>query len=46
MGEGNAVVNRRKTLDPDTLLAAGEIYKGTSPVEELFPSQLVCWTRV
>lgn len=28
MGEGNAVVNRRKRLDPETLLAAGEIYKG------------------
>lgn len=28
MGEGNAVVNRRKRLSPETLMAAGEIYKG------------------
>lgn len=28
MGEGNAVVNRRRRLSPETLLAAGEIYKG------------------
>ena len=34
MGEGNAVVNRRKTLNPETLFAAGEIYKGAlSPIE-------------
>lgn len=30
MGEGNAVVNRRKTLSPETLYAAGEIYKGAT----------------
>jgi len=34
MGEGNAVVNRRKTLDPDTLLAAGEIYKELHGLED------------
>lgn len=38
MGEGNAVVNRRKTLNPETLFAAGEIYKGTlSPKGQLSP---------
>lgn len=34
MGEGNAVVNRRKTLNPETLFAAGEIYKGALSPEE------------
>jgi NADH dehydrogenase [ubiquinone] 1 alpha subcomplex assembly factor 5 len=29
MGEGNAVVNRRAKLDPDTLLAAASIYRGS-----------------
>lgn len=27
MGEGNAVINRRATLDHDTLIAAAQIYK-------------------
>lgn len=37
MGEGNAVVNRRKTLNPETLFAAGEIYKGAlSPKEKIY----------
>ena len=30
MGEGNAVVNRRKTLRPETVMAAAEIYRGSS----------------
>ncbi|GAA6047467.1 hypothetical protein JCM3770_005762 [Rhodotorula araucariae] len=34
MGEGNAVVNRRRTLDPETLLAAGEIYKELHGLED------------
>ncbi|GAA5875997.1 hypothetical protein JCM3774_002309 [Rhodotorula dairenensis] len=34
MGEGNAVVNRRKTLDPETLFAAGEIYKELHGLED------------
>jgi len=28
MGEGNAVVNRRKGLHPETVIAAAEIYRG------------------
>ncbi|POY73965.1 hypothetical protein BMF94_2973 [Rhodotorula taiwanensis] len=34
MGEGNAVVNRRKTLSPETLYAAGEIYKELHGLED------------
>ncbi|GAA5930289.1 hypothetical protein JCM3775_004353 [Rhodotorula graminis] len=34
MGEGNAVVNRRRTLSPETLLAAGEIYKELHGLED------------
>ncbi|GAA6062872.1 hypothetical protein JCM10212_000794 [Sporobolomyces blumeae] len=34
MGEGNAVVNRRKRLDPETLMAAGEIYKELHGLED------------
>ncbi|BGP36206.1 hypothetical protein JCM10449v2_000104 [Rhodotorula kratochvilovae] len=34
MGEGNAVVNRRRTLNPETLLAAGEIYKELHGLED------------
>ncbi|GAA5964231.1 hypothetical protein JCM8115_002841 [Rhodotorula mucilaginosa] len=34
MGEGNAVVNRRKTLNPETLFAAGEIYKELHGLED------------
>ncbi|GAA5991366.1 hypothetical protein JCM10908_003279 [Rhodotorula pacifica] len=34
MGEGNAVVNRRKTLNPETLYAAGEIYKELHGLED------------
>ncbi|BGP28332.1 hypothetical protein JCM10296v2_000064 [Rhodotorula toruloides] len=34
MGEGNAVVNRRKRLNPETLLAAGEIYKELHGLED------------
>ncbi|GAA5914066.1 hypothetical protein JCM6882_001838 [Rhodosporidiobolus microsporus] len=34
MGEGNAVVNRRKRLDWETLAAAGEIYKELHGLED------------
>ncbi|GAA5891968.1 hypothetical protein JCM8208_002954 [Rhodotorula glutinis] len=34
MGEGNAVVNRRRALSPETLLAAGEIYKELHGLED------------
>ncbi|GAA5999950.1 uncharacterized protein JCM10292_003552 [Rhodotorula paludigena] len=34
MGEGNAVVNRRRRLSPETLLAAGEIYKELHGLED------------
>ncbi|GAA5861531.1 hypothetical protein JCM1840_005401 [Sporobolomyces johnsonii] len=34
MGEGNAVVNRRKRLSPETVMAAGEIYKELHGLED------------
>ncbi|GAA6026164.1 hypothetical protein JCM8202_005316 [Rhodotorula sphaerocarpa] len=34
MGEGNAVVNRRRTLSPETLYAAGEIYRELHGLED------------
>lgn len=37
MGEGNAVVNRRPKLHPDTLLAAASIYQGSFSSFLLFP---------
>ncbi|GAA6024351.1 hypothetical protein JCM11491_000387 [Sporobolomyces phaffii] len=34
MGEGNAVVNRRKTLRPETVMAAAEIYRDLHGLED------------
>ncbi|GAA5885508.1 hypothetical protein JCM16303_002234 [Sporobolomyces ruberrimus] len=34
MGEGNAVVNRRRTLQPETIMAAAEIYRDLHGLED------------